>query len=98
MKPPWRYLPTNHDALSEPGNRIDMERLTIENSAVPVLVEAIAEPTLDKVDLYYICVQCGKVYWHGVHLEDVCQRFANILNTRNTEEVRATTSQNFSQS
>ncbi|CAH1155277.1 unnamed protein product [Phaedon cochleariae] len=38
-----------------------------------IQVKAIPKPILGKYDFFYVCEECGKVYWDGSHFERVLQ-------------------------
>lgn len=36
-----------------------------------IQVKAVPKPLVRKYDYFYICEECGKVYWDGTHFEKV---------------------------
>ncbi|XP_056648131.1 exonuclease mut-7 homolog [Diorhabda sublineata] len=36
-----------------------------------IQIEAVPKPLLEKYDFFYVCEECGKVYWDGSHFERV---------------------------
>lgn len=45
--------------------------LCLTKQGVKIQVDAIPEPMLQKIDLFYVCEHCGKVYWDGSHFDKV---------------------------
>ncbi|KAI0227147.1 3'-5' exonuclease domain-containing protein [Lamellibrachia satsuma] len=62
----------------QPTDHIDMTTLTVGNH-VRLQLDTVPGGIFDKVELFYVCASCGKVYWDGVHYGRVCERFAHIL-------------------
>ena len=57
---------------------INMETLTVGNN-VPILVEFVPKPLLERIELFYCCSTCGKVFWEGKHFDKVCDQFSHVL-------------------
>ena len=71
-------LPRFSKSRSEGSPLLDLENLTVGNS-VPIQVETVPKGVLDKVKLFYCCIQCGKVFWEGSHFQRVCEQFSHVL-------------------
>ncbi|XP_030061958.1 exonuclease mut-7 homolog [Microcaecilia unicolor] len=52
--------------------------LTLENGA-SLQLETIPLGLLEKIDLFYCCSQCGKVFWEGSHFGRVVSQFKDVL-------------------
>ncbi|KAL3871620.1 hypothetical protein ACJMK2_039607 [Sinanodonta woodiana] len=58
---------------------IDLTTVTIIETAVPLQVETVPYPVIHKVDLFYCCMSCGKVFWKGSHFDRVKEQFSHAL-------------------
>ena len=58
---------------------IDYATGTVLGSNVIVQVQTVPEPMFMKVDLFYCCSRCGKVFWEGSHFEKVCEQYSHVL-------------------
>ena len=58
---------------------IDMARVTISSTGVPLQVETVPEKRLATVELFFCCTTCGKVFWEGSHFVRVCEQFSHVL-------------------
>lgn len=56
--------------VSDPDEKVDVG-LCQTRLGVEIKVDAIPKPLLDKYDFFYVCEECGKVYWDGSHFEKV---------------------------
>ncbi|XP_078498216.1 exonuclease mut-7 homolog [Lissotriton helveticus] len=54
------------------------DSLELENGAT-LQISAIPVGLMDKVDLFYCCSQCGKVFWEGTHFQRVVSQFEEVL-------------------
>ena len=64
---------------------IDYRHVTL-SSGVPLKCEFVPLPVFDKVDVFYVCSACGKVYWEGSHFDKVAERFTNLIVDIDDEE------------
>ncbi|XP_053551867.1 exonuclease mut-7 homolog [Bombina bombina] len=60
-----------------------LESLTLPSGA-KLQLESIPPGLLEKIDLFFCCSQCGKVFWEGSHFGRVVAQFQEIL--QNTGE------------
>lgn len=58
------------DVLTGADENIDMGLCLTRNGA-KIQVDVVPPGVLEKVDLFYVCEDCGKVYWDGSHFEKV---------------------------
>ena len=58
---------------------IDYATGTVLGSHVIVQVRMVPEPIFPKVDMFYCCARCGKVFWEGSHFERVCEQYHHVL-------------------
>lgn len=54
--------------ISDNVSEIDVHQVVTRNG-VPILIDAVPSAVFEKVNDFYICELCGKVYWDGSHLE-----------------------------
>ena len=57
---------------------IDLRHLTIARG-VPLKLAPLPEGMLDKVELFYCCTECGKIFWEGGHFKKVIKQFSHVL-------------------
>ena len=57
---------------------INFNDLTV-NGGVPLLCEYIPPSILDKVEVYFCCGTCGKIFWEGSHFDRVITQFSEVL-------------------
>ena len=58
---------------------IDYATGTVLGSNVIVQLRTVPEPMFTKVDVFYCCARCGKVFWEGSHFERVCEQYSHVL-------------------
>ena len=58
---------------------IDWSTMTIADNNIPLQFDCIPEPMFDKVDQFFCCGTCGKVFWEGSHFARVCDQFSHVL-------------------
>jgi uncharacterized protein with von Willebrand factor type A (vWA) domain len=65
---------------------IDFESLTLKASGVQLKLGLLHEEIWSrKVDLFYCCATCGKIFWEGSHFKKVMAQFSHVLDGVNTE-------------
>ena len=62
---------------------LDVNTLTLR-SGVKLKIEALPEAMLDKIELFYCCATCGKIFWEGGHFSRMCTQFSDVLNDTGT--------------
>lgn len=71
---------------SDDENEINMDTLCVSDG-IPVQVEKIPWPMIEKHELFFVCAACGKVFWDGSHFERVCVQFEHVLeDTQDTKK------------
>ncbi|KAH3793702.1 hypothetical protein DPMN_147220 [Dreissena polymorpha] len=60
---------------------IDWCTATILSNSASVQTETVPTSMFDKVEKFFCCQQCGKVFWKGSHFERVCEQFSHVLKT-----------------
>ncbi|KAK5640063.1 hypothetical protein RI129_010874, partial [Pyrocoelia pectoralis] len=45
--------------------------LCLTKYGAKIQVETVPPPVIDKIDIFYVCEQCGKIYWDGSHYDKV---------------------------
>jgi len=53
---------------------------------VMIQVESMAKSTIDKYDQFWVCGQCGKVYFEGSHWEKATAQAKNLIKDSETEK------------
>ena len=79
---------SEHYSTNSPGNTtivppLDVKTLTLR-SGVKLKIEALPEAMLDKIELFYCCATCGKIFWEGGHFSAMCTQFSDVLNNTGT--------------
>lgn len=64
---------------SFPGGALNLDNFTTSGGE-PLKMECLRSSTFDQVDVFYVCGQCGKVYWIGGHLKKAKNRLGCVLN------------------
>lgn len=68
-------------------NRIELQ---LEFLSISRMEKAKQENTLsqlfDKVETFYVCNGCGKVYWEGSHHKAVRNNFADLIDKREEDQ------------
>ncbi|CAF0758925.1 unnamed protein product [Adineta ricciae] len=49
------------------SEQIDIDRITLKNENVPLVLTGLTLKNYRSYEEFYICRQCGKVYWQGTH-------------------------------
>ena len=53
--------------------------VTLASSGAGIQVDSVPAQILEKVEKFYVCCTCGKVFWQGSHFERVCDQFDYVL-------------------
>lgn len=48
--------------------------LSMTRNGAKIQVDSVPSGVLEKYDIFYVCEDCGKVYWDGSHFEKVLSR------------------------
>ena len=76
-------LPADYVPLPTCTDSDSFDHLNIETpllaSGARVRLEKIPSTMLSKVEVFYVCANCGKIYWEGGHYEKVHEKFSYIL-------------------
>ncbi len=62
---------------------LDVNTLTLR-SGVRLKIETLPETMLEKIELFYCCATCGKIFWEGGHFSRICTQFSDVLNNTGT--------------
>ena len=49
------------------SEQVDIDRMTLKNENVPLILTGLTLRNYRSYEEFYICRQCGKVYWQGTH-------------------------------
>ena len=60
------------------SDEYDITTATLCNG-VPIQLDVVPASIIQRVEIFYVCANCGKVFWDGSHYENVKQQFAHIL-------------------
>ena len=82
MRPNENFM-TKHQLHPLRGSRkndtgIDFKYMNL-SSGVPLKCECIPLPVFDKVDMFFVCSRCGKIYWEGSHYDKVADQFSSLI-------------------
>lgn len=71
--------------LKQPDSRwqrygVNWDTVTVSSTSASIQTETVPETMFSKVDMFFCCAQCGKVFWEGSHYERVCEQFSHVLN------------------
>lgn len=58
---------------------VDWLTVTALGTGAAIQTETVPQSMFSKVDTFYCCVRCGKVFWEGTHFERVCEQFSYVL-------------------
>lgn len=59
---------------------IDSRSVSFMKTGIDIMIDTVPCKIFDKVDFFYICVKCGKIFWEGPHMSSACEQFAHVLN------------------
>ncbi|XP_071842631.1 exonuclease mut-7 homolog [Apostichopus japonicus] len=57
---------------------IDFRNAKFSNNTI-IQVDNILEGVLNNVKLYYVCSECGKVFWEGGHFQRISEQFGHVI-------------------
>ncbi|KAL4219645.1 hypothetical protein ACF0H5_022217 [Mactra antiquata] len=73
-------ISSNSDVIAKFENYgIDWSTATVLGTGASVQTETVPQSMFKKVDTFYCCARCGKVFWEGSHFERVCEQFSHVL-------------------
>ena len=75
-----QYISNESSKITPP---LDVNTLKL-SSGVRLQIEALPESILDKIELFYCCATCGKIFWEGGHFSRICTQFSEVLNRTGT--------------
>ncbi len=55
------------DLVNYQSEQIDIDRRTLYNEDVPLVLTGLTLRNYRSYEEFYVCRQCGKVYWQGTH-------------------------------
>jgi uncharacterized C2H2 Zn-finger protein len=55
------------DLVNYQSEQIDIDRRTLYNENVPLVLTGLTLRNYRSYEEFYVCRQCGKVYWQGTH-------------------------------
>ncbi|KXJ29554.1 Exonuclease mut-7-like [Exaiptasia diaphana] len=59
---------------------IDYQTLTLKETGVPLKLGLLTDNAWKrKIDVFYCCAMCGKIFWEGSHFAKVQEQFAHLL-------------------
>ena len=65
---------------------IDFRNITIANG-VSLKCEFVPISVFDRVETFFVCANCGKVFWDGSHFDKVADQFAHIIQDSDEDDV-----------
>lgn len=71
------------DSIAHPEESpIDYESLTLKETGVPLKLGLLHDSAWKrKIDVFYCCAICGKIFWVGPHFAKVREQFAYLLDS-----------------
>jgi len=75
---PADYIPLPSCTVPNGFDHLNTDTELLDSGA-RVRVEKIPPTMFGKVEVFYVCANCGKVYWEGGHYEKVHEKFSYIL-------------------
>uniref|UniRef100_T1J5A6 3'-5' exonuclease domain-containing protein n=1 Tax=Strigamia maritima TaxID=126957 RepID=T1J5A6_STRMM len=64
--------------ISYENGKLDTLNLKTDENAV-IQFDGVNDELFKRVDLFYICATCGKVYWEGSHLKRLVSALKNVV-------------------
>lgn len=64
------------------------EKGLLENG-VPIQISPLTSRVFETVELFYICVNCGKIYWEGSHYTRVKKFFSDLIDDTDYSDTNA---------
>ncbi|XP_052790834.1 exonuclease mut-7 homolog [Mya arenaria] len=61
---------------------IDWYTITVMSTSAALQTETVPQSMFSKVEKFYCCARCGKIFWEGSHFERVCEQFSHVLNMK----------------
>lgn len=55
------------DLVDYEPEAVDMDRMTLKDESVPLVLSGLTLKNYRSYESFYVCRQCGKVYWQGTH-------------------------------
>ncbi|XP_062612527.1 exonuclease mut-7 homolog isoform X2 [Saccostrea cucullata] len=69
----WQqYMLTTHG--------IDSTSVSFAKTGIDIMIDTVPQKIFGIVDFFYICVNCGKIFWEGPHMSTACEQFAHVMN------------------
>jgi len=62
----------------------DGVNVVLTHNGVCLNIKNIPVGVLDRVDMFFCCSTCGKVYWEGKHFERFVRTFHGVFNAATT--------------
>jgi len=75
---PTDYVPLPTCTISDGFDWLNIKTALLANG-VRVRIEKIPSTMFGKVEVFYVCANCGKIYWEGGHYEKVHEKFSYVL-------------------
>ena len=75
-----QYISNESSKITPP---LDVNTLKL-SSGVRLQIEALPESILNKIELFYCCATCGKIFWEGGHFSRIYTQFSEVLNRTGT--------------
>jgi hypothetical protein len=61
---------------------IDWTTVTVLGNGASIQTETVIQSFYSKVDTFYCCATCCKVFWEGTHFDRVREQFSHVLGTQ----------------
>jgi uncharacterized C2H2 Zn-finger protein len=74
------------DLVNYQSEQIDIDRRTLYNEDVPLVLTGLTLRNYRSYEEFYVCRQCGKVYWQGTHWQRRVNRDMTLKEKDSKEE------------
>ncbi|CAF3340624.1 unnamed protein product [Rotaria sp. Silwood1] len=74
------------DLINYKSEVIDIDRMTLYNENVPLVLTGLTLKNYRSYEEFYVCRQCGKVYWQGTHWRRRLNRNALLTENEYTQD------------
>jgi hypothetical protein len=74
------------DLVNYQSEQIDIDRGTLYNEHIPLVLTGLTLKNYRSYEEFYVCRQCGKVYWQGTHWQRRLNRDILLQHNGSTQE------------
>ncbi|CAF2346879.1 unnamed protein product [Rotaria sp. Silwood2] len=74
------------DLINYKPEMIDIDRMTLYNENVPLVLTGLTLKNYRSYEEFYVCRQCGRVYWQGTHWRRRLNRNISLTENESTQD------------